>query len=76
MTSEVLSWVQKLVRTQSSVRAEPPKNFTKDFADGKTLCAIFAHIDPVKAGKIAASSDRLALFNQVFDAFLEVGVPR
>lgn len=76
MTTEVLSWAQRCVKTQRIVSVDAPKNFTKDFVDGKVFCALFAHVDEEKAAKICALSDGLARLNAVFDAFLEVGVPR
>jgi hypothetical protein len=79
MTSEVLSWAQKLVKTQTLVKVDPPKNFTTSFANGNVFVAILAHVSEV-ALKINTTSetelDILSRINAAFDEFLEIGVPR
>jgi hypothetical protein len=81
MTSEVLGWVQKLLRQQSVFPGLEAKNFMSSFADGRVFASLLSLVDtdkqPRKTRPGGGTRDELlAYLDETFDRFLQLGVPR
>lgn len=77
-TAAVLNWAQKQCDRNTLFPGLQPTNFTSSWADGKVFAALLSLVAPHKTTALAfdTEEDVVRSLDAVFDAFLELGVPR